>query len=85
MLQLIASSTPSLLNEAFQTPSAGKWVLQLQLRSRGLAGRRWFQTPSAGKWVLQPEHFNALVTHLAMFQTPSAGRWLLQLPGILDA
>ncbi len=39
----------------FQTPSAGRWVLQLcGLASPGYDNPRPFQTPSAGRWVLQP-------------------------------
>ncbi len=40
----------------FQTPSAGRWVLQ-QVRLRGADDRvLQFQTPSAGRWVLQHEY-----------------------------
>ena len=38
----------------FQTPSAGRWVLQLQTFVRLIVGFVTFQTPSAGRWVLQP-------------------------------
>ncbi len=38
----------------FQTPSAGRWVLQLTAIIRYIIlTRKEFQTPSAGRWVLQ--------------------------------
>ena len=41
----------------FQTPSAGRWVLQHALRLPTIHSRIQFQTPSAGRWVLQHAHF----------------------------
>ncbi len=38
---------------AFQTPSAGRWVLQLLYAGLRAEVEREFQTPSAGRWVLQ--------------------------------
>ncbi len=43
-------------NSAFQTPSAGRWVLQLGAAVSAEALAATFQTPSAGRWVLQPPH-----------------------------
>ncbi len=40
----------------FQTPSAGRWVLQHALERRRLQSFCQFQTPSAGRWVLQQGH-----------------------------
>ncbi len=37
----------------FQTPSAGRWVLQLVEAKARMAARYAFQTPSAGRWALQ--------------------------------
>ncbi len=38
----------------FQTPSAGRWVLQLEQFVLVIAEKMGkFQTPSAGRWVLQ--------------------------------
>ena len=54
MLQLTRTSAPWASRSTFQTPSAGRWVLQRAScvqRLRRL--RRAFQTPSAGRWVLQ--------------------------------
>ncbi len=39
----------------FQTPSAGRWVLQLGHNNLATNWTCTFQTPSAGRWVLQ--HF----------------------------
>ncbi len=46
---------PAVIIEGFQTPSAGRWVLQLGglLAWATILCRRVFQTPSAGRWVLQ--------------------------------
>ncbi len=57
-----AGSVQFVLDESaamFQTPSAGRWVLQLDLfwgHKRKLS--KMFQTPSAGRWVLQRGFFN---------------------------
>ncbi len=68
--------------EVFQTPSAGRWVLQLLFVLLFVIVKgEMFQTPSAGRWVLQ---LRAMLEHqsvMAKFQTPSAGRWVLQLRG----
>ncbi len=40
----------------FQTPSAGRWVLQHAAKSIDWENTAaTFQTPSAGRWVLQPD------------------------------
>ncbi len=71
-------SRDMLLRE-FQTPSAGRWVLQ-QFYAVKRGQNVWeFQTPSAGRWVLQPVVVrDELWKAGAEFQTPSAGRWVLQ-------
>ena len=68
--------------DRFQTPSAGRWVLQPHpVRSVQVERLCLFQTPSAGRWVLQQSKLNVFGNLLAeVFQTPSAGRWVLQLP-----
>ncbi len=44
----------------FQTPSAGRWVLQLiELATVAILAAK-FQTPSAGRWVLQRPHRGCL-------------------------
>ncbi len=40
--------------EMFQTPSAGRWVLQPAVKVEVAQRKAEFQTPSAGRWVLQP-------------------------------
>ncbi len=68
-----------LLGQRFQTPSAGRWVLQRPSTATSLPSLRKFQTPSAGRWVLQPAILGQLNAFWAWsFQTPSAGRWVLQ-------
>ncbi len=42
-----------LMSSVFQTPSAGRWVLQLEAMRLLDAATIKFQTPSAGRWVLQ--------------------------------
>ncbi len=66
----------------FQTPSAGRWVLQLSLAFIGTLAVVLFQTPSAGRWVLQQDVI-AMNPSSREFQTPSAGRWVLQLGAFL--
>ncbi len=66
----------------FQTPSAGRWVLQLGVIVWGGIAAS-FQTPSAGRWVLQHSACLWATVELMQFQTPSAGRWVLQLSGWL--
>ncbi len=39
----------------FQTPSAGRWVLQQFFHGNQFSWMDKFQTPSAGRWVLQPD------------------------------
>ncbi len=41
------------LPSQFQTPSAGRWVLQPNQNDPSNQGDLLFQTPSAGRWVLQ--------------------------------
>ena len=70
------------LDLLFQTPSAGRWVLQLEMSeffqtrmgqvSNPISGEVGAETPSA-EVVFLDEIFK--------FQTPSAGRWVLQLAG----
>ncbi len=62
----------------FQTPSAGRWVLQPAASLWCRRRRPTFQTPSAGRWVLQPDIVAQKVEVTRKFQTPSAGRWVLQ-------
>ncbi len=64
--------------DMFQTPSAGRWVLQPSLPTRRSTACPWFQTPSAGRWVLQLEAEQKAIKAYLAFQTPSAGRWVLQ-------
>ncbi len=63
---------------AFQTPSAGRWVLQQLAFWSSSSAWLTFQTPSAGRWVLQ-HLFTEMSRCPSKFQTPSAGRWVLQL------
>ncbi len=70
----------------FQTPSAGRWVLQHRPRGGAHPARGRFQTPSAGRWVLQLDTRAAQgFLNWGRFQTPSAGRWVLQPCGDLPA
>ncbi len=62
----------------FQTPSAGRWVLQLKAIVSLPTYSQEFQTPSAGRWVLQQPELVERTFLLCKFQTPSAGRWVLQ-------
>ncbi len=64
----------------FQTPSAGRWVLQHNMTDNRMNYGVWFQTPSAGRWVLQQDPIMAGYCQESeeVFQTPSAGRWVLQ-------
>ncbi len=44
----------SAVGQMFQTPSAGRWVLQREISAKAAAeADAKFQTPSAGRWVLQ--------------------------------
>ncbi len=68
----------------FQTPSAGRWVLQLGGDLIDIAiEERSFKPHQRGggccSWVVKRELENAEVE----FQTPSAGRWVLQLPAVV--
>ena len=63
----------------FQTPSAGRWVLQLSKIEIATQDSNGFQTPSAGRWVLQHDVCVRKEEVVYEFQTPSAGRWVLQL------
>ena len=66
----------------FQTPSAGRWVLQ----QRDLPQRSWhylrFKPHQRGGGCCSRDSMTFLSVWWQEFQTPSAGRWVLQLSKI---
>ncbi len=57
----------------FQTPSAGRWVLQLNALAEVAPHAGKFQTPSAGRWVLQPAEAMAALREAADVSNPISG------------
>ncbi len=70
---------PGSLTVSFQTPSAGRWVLQRRLHSHGYHRVRGVSNPISGE--VGAEALVMIIENLALawFQTPSAGRWVLKL------
>ncbi len=59
---------------SFQTPSAGRWVLQQLVVLRAPASPKcWFQTPSAGRWVLQLFELTLVFGAIAGVSNPISG------------
>ncbi len=59
--------------DEFQTPSAGRWVLQLENKLVTVRGNSWFQTPSAGRWVLQRAPDELLQGLITLVSNPISG------------
>ncbi len=63
---------------SFQTPSAGRWVLQQSLPGRGRLCSP-VSNPISGEVGAAAGSIVQMVAATDGFQTPSAGRWVLQL------
>ena len=70
-------------NNPFQTPSAGRWVLQRDLRESGRQGHQVSNPISGEVGAAAAAVMTAADAVNKMFQTPSAGRWVLQ-PEVAD-
>ncbi len=57
----------------FQTPSAGRWVLQPCGNKHVAASFEEFQTPSAGRWVLQPSSLSLPFSFWPSVSNPISG------------
>ncbi len=62
----------------FQTPSAGRWVLQLNALIIALTAMMGFKPHQRGGGCCSTVVKTGSPTGAAAFQTPSAGRWVLQ-------
>ncbi len=78
---LHVSVSCSMLSGRFQTPSAGRWVLQLDRRYQAFTGQVVFQTPSAGRWVLQPTNVTTGSRSLLPVSNPISGEVGAATPG----
>ncbi len=65
--------------QKFQTPSAGRWVLQLCVGCSLFVIYGCFKPHQRGGGCCSNEKKKSLGTVVTWFQTPSAGRWVLQL------
>ncbi len=57
----------------FQTPSAGRWVLQRKTAEFVVRHETVFQTPSAGRWVLQHRHLPLVGEEGCQVSNPISG------------
>ena len=57
----------------FQTPSAGRWVLQRRRIHVTTKATSTFQTPSAGRWVLQRRSHHPAFRHGRCVSNPISG------------
>ncbi len=65
----------------FQTPSAGRWVLQRDVEGGNLQGGHAVSNPISGEVGAAAHRHHPGERHdHPEFQTPSAGRWVLQPP-----
>ncbi len=72
--------TTDSLAVTFQTPSAGRWVLQRWLRDSSEHSSSAVSNPISGEVGAAAGAGLETESWQEEFQTPSAGRWVLQLP-----
>ncbi len=67
------------MEDMFQTPSAGRWVLQLSAATPTVVKSPAVSNPISGEVGAAASRLATTLRTLSTFQTPSAGRWVLQL------
>ncbi len=67
------------IGKRFQTPSAGRWVLQQSTEIINAITTTFVSNPISGEvGAAAGAKVPVFLTHGGVFQTPSAGRWVLQ-------